>query len=159
MGETATGDVPDNCHPKIRRIYDYWLSIHPAADLPGRQHFDPLDVPLLLPNLCLIDAPTPSTDFTFRLMGTRLENFYGGDFTGKPFVSAYVKARQSRSFIDLCATQHDGLPRWRRGPAAFVQNREHVTIERVFLPLAGDGVTVDLILGLLLAKMGDTDFV
>ena len=37
-------------HPRVARLYRYWLSIHPpGGGLPGRQHFDPVDVPELLP--------------------------------------------------------------------------------------------------------------
>jgi hypothetical protein len=164
MGVTATGTVPHDCHPKIRRLFEYWRSIHPAAGLPGRQHFDPLDIPGLLPNLLLADvadgagAPPGSTDFTFRLMGTQLEAFFGGNFTGKPFVSAFIKARQSQTYIDMCRILEDRRPRWRRGLASFVRNREHITTERLFLPLARDGAAVDIILGVILAKVGDGAF-
>ena len=158
MTETAIGDLPEGCNCKIRQLFDYWRSIHPADGLPTRRHFDPMAVPALLPNICLIAAPTPSDDFIFRLMGTRLEIFFGGNFTGKPFVSAYIKNHKSQAYVDMCAILQDRLARWRRGPAGLVENREHVTIERVFLPLAEDGVTVNIILGLLLARIGDTDF-
>jgi hypothetical protein len=158
MTETAIGDLPEGCNFKIRQLFDYWRSIHPAEGLPGRRHFDPLAVPALLPNICLIAAPTASADFVFRLMGTRLEIFFGGNFTGKPFVSAYIKNHRSQAYVDMCAIVEDRLPRWRRGPAGLVENREHVTIERVFLPLAEDGGAVNIILGLLLAKIGQTEF-
>jgi hypothetical protein len=32
-------------NPKVLRFLDYWLSLKPAEGLPGRQHFDPLDIP------------------------------------------------------------------------------------------------------------------
>ena len=152
------GNVPEGCHPKVRRLVNYWLSIHPPAGLPGRRHFDPLDIPPLLPNVCLVDAPTPSADFTFRLMGSRVEAFFGGNFTGKPFVSAYIKNHRSQAYVDMCGILEDRKPRWRRGPAGLIANREYVEIERVYLPLAEDGRTVDIILGLILAKLGDADF-
>jgi hypothetical protein len=160
-GVTATGTVPQDCHPKIRRLFEYWRSIHPAAGLPGRQHFDPLDVPLLLPSILLADVAGRAgaePEFTFRLMGTQLEVFFGGNFTGRPFVSAFIKARQSQTYIDMCRILEDRQPRWRRGLASFVQNREHITTERLFLPLARDGATVDIILGMILAKVGDGTF-
>lgn len=152
------GNIATDCHPKIRDIVGYWLLIHPKTGLPGRQHFDPVDVPRLLGNICLVDVPTQSTDFSFRLMGTRVADYYGSDYTGKPVASAYVKHQESQAYIDLRMVVETARPRWRRGPSAFVQNREHVVIERVFLPLASDGQAVDIILGLLLAKIGGQDF-
>ena len=38
-------------HPKTRRVHDYWREIHPGKNLPGRQHFDPLDIPDLMPQI------------------------------------------------------------------------------------------------------------
>jgi hypothetical protein len=158
QSETVAGGVPCGCHPKIRRLHDYWLSIRPPSGLPGRQHFDPLEIPSLLRNIVLIDAPAPPGDLVFRLMGTQLEVFFGGNFTGRPLTSAYKKNRASRAYRDVSAIIQDSLPRWRRGPASFVDNREHVTTERLYVPLAADGATVDMILGILLAKVGDEPF-
>jgi len=159
MNEQSAGVLPDHCHPKIRQIHEYWCSIHPPEGLPARRHFDPLDIPSLLPNIALIDVPGPEKDFTFRLMGTKLVDFYGADFTGKPFVSAYLKATESMAYNDLRATVADHLPRWRRGQAMFVRNREYVIIERLYLPFANDGATVNMMLGLILAKYGSNDFI
>ena len=156
--ERAVGEVPANCHPKIRAIHDYWRRIHPETGLPGRQHFDPIDIPALLPHICLIDASGPQQEYVFRLMGTKLVNFFGADFTGKPFVTAYNKATQALAYKDLRAMQTDHKVRWRRGRASLVQNREYVIVERIYLPFAQDGRTVNLMLGLLLAKYGDKDF-
>lgn len=93
MSRIVAGDPPSDCHPKIRDFLNYWVSIHPTEGLPGRQHLEPTDIPALLPNIFMVDILETSADFMFRLMGTRLKEFFGGDFTGKPFVSAFVKAR------------------------------------------------------------------
>jgi len=159
MNEQFVGVLPDHCHPKTRQIHEYWRSIHPAEGLPGRRHFDPIDIPRLLPNICLIDVPAPEGDFIFRLMGTKAVEFYGADFTGKPFVSPYIKAAESQAYNDLCGTWADRLPRWRRGQASFVRNREFVIIERLYLPFANDSATIDMVLALLLAKYGERDFI
>ena len=42
-------------------------------------------------------------------------------------------------------------PRWRKAPGYFMKDRDHLTLERVNLPLARDGQTVDIILGMILA--------
>lgn len=152
--EIACGNPPAHCHPKIKHLFNHWQSIHPASGLPGRQHLDPSGISGLLPDICLIDIVPPPADFVFRLVGTRLDYFYGASFTGKPLLNAYQKSRQSRTYLDLCAMLHDYQPRWRIGPAHLVKNREHIIAERLFLPLAEDGVTVDMILGILFATIG-----
>lgn len=157
--ESATGPVPESCHPKIRAVYDYWLSIHPAEGLPGRQHFDPLDIPALLANIYLIDVAPDGAEFTFRLMGTRAEAFFGANYTGQPVRNAYVSDHNSRTYADIAAMLKDRLPRWRRGPTYYVRNRELALVERVYLPLARDAATVDIVLGLVVARALDSDFV
>lgn len=134
---------------------DHWLSNRPTCGLPGRRHFDPVAVPSLPPNIMLVEAPPPSAELTFCLVGTQLKVFLGANFTGKPVISAYQKSENSRAYIDMRAVMEDGLPRWRRNPATFVENREHVMVERLYVPVAEDGVKVDMILGLLLARIGD----
>src|SRR5690348_8213244 len=48
--------LPENCDHRLRELYEYWRSRHPAEGvLPGRQHFDPVDVPKLLPWIWLVD--------------------------------------------------------------------------------------------------------
>jgi len=157
--ESAVGAVPESCHPRIQSIYDYWLRIHPARGLPGRQHFDPVDIPSLLANIYLIDVAPGGAEFTFRLMGTRAEAFFGGSFTGQPVSSAYVADHKSRTYADIAAMRQDRRPRWRRGPTYYVRNRELAMVERLYLPLARDGETVDMILGLVVARAVDSDFI
>lgn len=157
--DSHVGAPPADCDPKIRRIFDHWKSIHPAAGLPGRQHFDPLDVPSLLPNILLIDVPTETSGFAFRLMGTAVEYFFGGNLQGTPLVDAYTARHESPAHRDVCGVVADHMPRWWKGRARYVRNRDHVVAERIHLPLATDGKTVDLILGLLVANTQFRNFV
>ena len=155
--EHMVGKFPRYANPKIWQLFDYWKSIHPKKGLPGRQHFEPLDIPILLPNIFLADV-IGSNEFKFRIIGTRLDEFFCGNFTGERVISAFKKGYDSQTYLDMCEIVQDGQLRWRKGLATFVENREHVTTERIFLPLAFDGATVDMILGFLLAKIGDSNF-
>jgi hypothetical protein len=49
----------------------------------------------------------------------------------------------------------DRQPRWRRGAASFERDKKYLTVERVFLPLARDGKTVDMAIGMILAHTSD----
>lgn len=152
------GNIAPDCHPKIRALADYWLRIQPAARLPGRQHFDPVDVPDLLPNIFLIDVAPGAADFTYRLVGSRVVEFFGRDLTGKSFVSAFIRPKVANAYIDLCDAVKTRQPRWRRGRTAFVPTREYAEIERVYLPFAADGDTVDMVLGLMVARYAGGEF-
>ena len=144
--------IPRDCHPRIRELVEYWLAIHPAEGLPGRQHFDPLDIPSLLPNVFLVNLNPGEPAFTFRLLGTRTADLYGRDLTGQPFENAYEDGRSAPPYRDACRMVYDKMPRWRRAPASFRRSHDFLTMERVLLPLAADGLTVDILLGLVLAE-------
>ena len=63
----------DQLHPTTRALYEHWQRIHPTPGaFPGRQHFDPLDVPKLLPNLWLVDVARDPWRFRYRVVGTAL---------------------------------------------------------------------------------------
>ena len=72
MSSFLVGNIPEDCHPKVQALVAYWRSIHPAEGLPGRQHFEPCDIPTLLASLYLLDVCPQSGALTFRLMGTGL---------------------------------------------------------------------------------------
>jgi len=152
---TLPGNIPNHCHSKIRHLAAYWLSIHPASGLPGRQHFEPLDVPSLLPHLFLVDVDQAGPAFTFRLMGTSLSTVYGGDHRGQPFEKAYEAGKKAPPYLDACKMLIDKQPRWRKAPASFRRDQEYLMMERVMFPLAKNGVTVNMLLGLVLAHLND----
>lgn len=148
--QSAIGDLPDGCHPRIRAIYEYWRAIHPTEGLPGRQHFDPLDIPALLPDIFLLDVRSDGPSFQFRLIGTGVTALYGREFTGQPFEAAYEDGKAAPIYQDACAILTDKAPRWRRSPPAFQRSRDYLLLERLLLPLAENGATVDILLGFLL---------
>jgi len=137
--------IPDDCHPKVRAIYDYWMSVHPkGGGLPGRQHIDPVDIPLLLPNIWLIDVYREPYRFRFRLVGTLVVDYAGEDNTGKWFDERWPDF-DSSVFVDVVES---GQPSWSRGRSKMRPEKNYYELERVRFPLATDGKTVDMILSL-----------
>ncbi len=60
----------------------YWDSLPKTRGLPRREDFDPLAIPRLLPEVCLVDV-LPEDRFVYRLAGTRLEHLYQRSFKGQ----------------------------------------------------------------------------
>jgi len=136
-------------HPKIARMLAHWRSLAPAPGmLPGRQHFDPIRVPDLLPHTWLIDVERgPVLRFRYRLIGTALIEagvpMRRGDYFDE------VANQPSRDEVAgmLAGVVLERRPNWRRG-VPLVAHVKHVTeLERVVLPLAADGATVDMLIG------------
>lgn len=147
MAETAILSVPDDASPKIRALYAYWLSIRPQGGLlPARRHFDPLDVPELLPNIWMIDVRRDPLRFRFRLVGTEVVRFTGRDATGRWLDEVYPDYRSSDAYRVHHAVAESGRPHYRRSGVLSNPGRPFVEAERLYLPLAEDGRNVDIVL-------------
>ncbi len=138
----------ESWHPDIRRLYQYWRAIHPAQGLPGRQHFDPLAVGPLLSRLWLVDVQRQPFRLRYRLVGTQLTERAGRELTGLWFDEAHPEIVTIPNFYHrfrmVC---EDRQPSWRRGPPGlfFLHKVDILEIENLFLPLAQDGETVDML--------------
>ncbi len=143
-------------HPKIREMIALYRSIMPGDRLPGRQHFDPMAIPHLLPNVWLVDVfDGPEPRFRYRLMGTRVAQAFAADITGRMFDDVHPDFANNpmRAFlIDVVRTRR---PDHRSGtPNAWPVN-ELLSLERIFLPLAGNGADVDIVLALTIFMRRD----
>lgn len=137
--------VPDDCHGLIRRAVEYWLSIHPADGLPGRQHLDPVDFPELLPNVRLMDVQGDPPQFNVGAVGREYRAFFDDDLTGlrrrEPFAD-FLGSPADASFLTAVETKQ---PVWCRSAPLFTRKDERIT-ERVILPLAANGRDVHMLL-------------
>lgn len=150
--ETAPAAAGGVCrHPKVEQIVAYWRGLAPGPGvLPGRQHLDPMRIPALLPNIWLLDvvAGRP-TRFRYRLIGTRLVE---AGIPGRPggFLDEAPETDSlavQRLFESVVAGRE---PNWSIGAPLLKHSTQVTRIERVSMPLAADGHTVDMVLSLTL---------
>lgn len=136
-------------HPKIRALVEYWQTIHPDTGLPGRHHFEPLDIPALLPNIWLVDVErNPKLRLRYRLVGTSVARAFERDSTGRYLDEVHSDFLDSHIWLYMKSVVQDGTPGWRSGTPRFWHLREFLSLERIYLPLASDGREVDMILAL-----------
>ena len=143
---------PAACNPKIREIYEYWLKIHPPQGLPGRQHFDPMEIPALLRYLRLLDVERPGPRFKVRVIGTQYAERFGRDATGCYLDEMFENFANSRFHRGLMEVIGMKRPIWRRGPLQWFCPEQYSRVERIHLPLARDGETVDMVLTVTVYK-------
>jgi len=144
----ALDPVPAEAHPKVRRIVEYWRSLMPGPGLlPGRRQFDPTAVPDLLNHLWLLEiVPDDPRRFRLRLVGGALTEAGAGLRKGQFFVESGTPEEAARAHARFSSMEKSRLIDWRRGPPA-LGYMEHVReLERVMLPLAADGRSVDMFL-------------
>ncbi len=147
--EVYASALPDGADERVSRLHRYWLSIHPqGGGLPGRQHFDPIDVPLLLPWIWLVDIQRSPLRFRQRLTGTEQVRVMERDVTGMWLDEAHPKFLSSPAYPQFVRCAQDGALQYRRGPPLFHLSKEYLSVERLLLPLAHDGSSVDMMLAI-----------
>jgi hypothetical protein len=121
--------------------------MHPPRGLPGRQHFDPADVPELLPNLRLVDVHHDPLRFRYRLLGSRVDVVHGRNLTHQWLDEAHRADRQVDALLDdYRRVVETARPHWRKGAPHVVPEPEIATVEVLRLPLARDGDVIDMLL-------------
>jgi hypothetical protein len=144
----VTGELPSEAHPKIGQLISYWKTLAPRTGvLPGRQDFDPTKVHLLMPHLWLVDiVPSDERRYRARLVGGALQNAGSPVRRGQFFTDVLTpeEMRTSKDVFDRVSQEK--LIDWRRGPSVLRHLAHIAAIERVLMPLASDGQTVDVLL-------------
>jgi hypothetical protein len=146
--EAMTAVGPDRIvQPILRRGFDYWQSKRRDGRLPARSAIDPTEIPSLLPHVELSEVIDGGADFRFRLVGTHLVDTDAVNPTGILFsrffeMPAYA-AYMFRLYRHVVAT---GRPVWSGSRIPMPLRGLDVATERLYLPLATDGRTVDMVL-------------
>jgi hypothetical protein len=139
-------ELPEDCHPKIRKIFDYWRYIHPPSGLPSRQHLDPVDIPDLLPHIRLIDIVGDPPRFRVRLCGDRVRDYFGCPQHGRYFDEMFPSFTSRASYFAFMNAIVTHEPSWDAGACDLNPAKVFVPMERIVLPLAGDGRRVDMLI-------------
>jgi hypothetical protein len=127
-------------------IFAYWASLRSAGRLPGRADIHPAHFKRHLPTISLIDVRREPRDYRLRLAGTGLYGVYGREITGHGLDEVYSTAAEAYWRAELDKVVDD------RRPGVGVHNFSwrgagHLSILWLRLPLATNGVDVDMILG------------
>jgi hypothetical protein len=145
--EICTPDTDRSCwNPKIAQFYDYWLSIKPRDGLPGRQNFDPLDIPLLMPRVWMLDVLRDPLRYRYRLAGTKEVETLQREVTGMMFGDVHPHlSEDSPAFQRFSETTLSSIVSYRKGTVVAVHDKKHQIVENCIAPLARDGKTVDIL--------------
>lgn len=137
--------------PDLRQLHAYWRSKCFNGRLPGRDTIEPGPVHKLLPRIFLLDViRTPGSQrfgFRFRLAGSEHFEINQIELTGLTIEQAFAPGNLEsvRSVYSEVVTSRKPVLTLRASPG--VEDRFHIFYDRLLLPLASDGETVDMILG------------
>lgn len=144
----------------LQRLYDYWRSKRGGGRLPGRGDLDPIEIPDLLPGLILVDVVCGGQRcrYRFRLFGTELVTAVRQDLTGRWLDEIGDMGRTDPVIASYDEVVTTGRPHaWRN--ILHVEGREHVGYRRLVCPLAADGKTVDMLVGVFVFERARIAFV
>ena len=150
-GELFADAPPPAADARVRQLHRYWREIHPpGGGLPGRQHLDPTDIPALLPFVWLADVQRAPLRFRYRLLGTEHRQVFGRDYTGWWLDEVHAGFDTAPAYHQYLAAVEQGRVAYRRGHTLIMLPEDYRSIERLMLPLARDGETVDMLLAISL---------
>ncbi len=134
-------DPSDITSATIKRMADYLARKRGDRAMATRADFEPTEVREMLPYVVLVDIQTDPLRVFYRLVGTRIAEFYG-EFTGtwmhdRPISDAYrdIADKIYRTLIETRAPVY-GITEMRTRFDAMV------SYEWGYFPLTTDGVTV-----------------
>jgi hypothetical protein len=149
-------DVRDELSdPDLIAFYDYWASLRGGRAMPSRRDLDPLQIPPgYLPDLMLIDVLAEPLRLRYRLIGTHVVTASGKDRTGRFFdeVSFFKLHPAAMEQFETVVTT--GRPLYSLEPFTNFVNGTTYEVDRLILPLSGDGVRVDMLVVLFQFKSG-----
>lgn len=137
-------------HPRHEQFYDYWLEKSPGDGLlPGRQHIDPIDIPLLMPWIFLIDVVREGgrIRYRLRLVGTQIAEWIGHDTTGKFYDELHDQAYLDWLLPTYDAVVASGEPHFHTPELGMPLGGqiEQLRYSRLLCPFAADGHLVDML--------------
>jgi len=143
----------------FRDVFAYWQGKFHGDRLPGRADIDPLELRPFLGRIALIDVirEGDALRFRYRLMGVRIVALFGHDFTGNFIEDALSPDRFDSVNAAFTGVVKTGQPHFWEIPVP-APDRDFRSLRRLLLPLASDGVTVDMLFGFALEvhrKEGD----
>lgn len=97
----------DRCtSPMVRALFAWWTSNRGASGLPDRSTFDPAAFKALMPNLVISEVERDPFRIRYRLVGTRVAQFTGLDFTGR-YLDELIASGSTSEWQDQYAAAYE----------------------------------------------------
>jgi hypothetical protein len=145
-GIREAADIAAPIDPIVARIFAYWQSKRRGDAVPRRADIDPTELRGLVNHVMLYDVVEPGRLFRIRLVGQAIVDFVGVNNTGKWVHETLPPGASERMVEILTSVVVNRAPRCRAGFAYWHLAKAYRHYEACFLPLLGDGESVDKIL-------------
>lgn len=130
--------------PINRFALDYWQAKRGARLMPARSDLDPAEITTILPHVVLYDVRQEPLDFRYRLIGTKMDEYFLGHYTGLWMSEIPHQKSPSRIWASCRRVVTERAPLSSDIPY-IGKNKEFLTTEDLIMPLSDDGETVDML--------------
>ncbi len=135
-------------HPTLAFLRSYWENKRGVRSMPARADIDPLEMKEHLGWIILADVLPGFADFRYRLIGTRVTQYFGRDSTGKTVIETYSPYGPAALRMALAVYRkvaRDKVVLRTFGTAGWL-GKDFIEFDQIFLPLSDDGATANMIL-------------
>lgn len=141
--------VTDN--PILDFFLNYWTAKRGARTMPPRAQIVPADLKEHLGWLCFVEALPDYSDFRFRLIGSRVAEYFLADATGQTVREAYAAAKAGRVATDsvlwiLRTTCLARVPMRVTGGGGEWRGHFYPDYDALYLPLSENGETANMVM-------------
>lgn len=133
--------------PRIQRFRDYWNARRAGPDaVPLRADFDPSHLRELLPNIVIMEVERDPLRFRYRLVGTRVAEFNGLDFTGRYLGT--IGWHEERQLVESCTDAVTGKAPLCGFYTWTLKNGNIAKCEFALFPFSNDGAAITQLFGI-----------
>jgi len=144
VGSLPAQDMPDT----IARACEYFVVLGWPGSVPRRSDVMPEDMARFLPYVNMVEVIRDGADiidFRYRLVGTAQIEKAKATVAGKTVLEAFEEPARSQIFANmLTCVLGPNVVRYKI--ALPHKHRDHISSERYYFPLRGDGDSIDFIL-------------
>lgn len=141
---------------RIARLIQLWEEKRGARAMPARADFSIVELRPWLGHIVLLEAIERGADFRYVLFGARLVQTFRFDLTGRR-VSECIAEIGPLALQEYRDVYRSRQPLVSSRLAHLVPHKDHVTIDKLALPLSPDGRAVDQILAAIFADLDAGD--
>jgi PAS domain-containing protein len=139
-------EVSPIADPRLHQAHDYWRRKARGRALPRRVDIDPTDIPRLLPDVMLVEV-RPEGRYRYRLIGTENALAHGMNATGR-YLDEVLPGPGYKDHVIALYDECVGARRALYSECLFMAPdrrapERHTKV--LFMPLASDGETVDMV--------------
>jgi hypothetical protein len=148
---TVTENPASTDNPILDFFLTYWAARRGLRAMPSRAEIVPVELKEHLGWLCFVDALPEYNDFRFRLIGSRVAEYFLADATGLTVREAYGAAKAGRVATDsvlwiLRATCLSRAPMRVTGGGGEWRGRVFPDFDALYLPLSENGATANMVM-------------